>query len=123
MDVITAADRASYLRDPSLETDASLIQVVDLVNALLTEKWATPVTPAPVEVTLLALSIGARAWINNPALANVESTSVSVDDGATTERYRSGGRAGVYLTSDEVALLNGERRTRSVRLVAYGETS
>lgn len=121
MDIITAAELASWLRDPSLEDDESLIQIVELTNDLITELWTDPEEPVPVRVKMLALSVAARAWVNNPATSNVESTSVRVDDGATTDRYRSPARSGIYLTADEAALLNGEPRTRSVRLVAYGE--
>lgn len=121
MDIISAADLASWLRDTSLATNDSLEQIVGLTNDLITEEWVDPVDPIPVRVTTLALTIGARAWVNNPATSNVESTSVRVDDGATTDKYRSPSRMGVYITSDEVASLNGERRTRSVRLVAYGD--
>lgn len=121
MDIITAAELASWLRDPSLATDDSLEQIVELTNDLITEEWVDPVDPIPVRVKTLALTIGARAWVNDPSTSNVESTSVRVDDGSTTDRFRSPSRAGVYITSDEVASLNGERRTRSVRLVAYGE--
>lgn len=121
VDIIIPDDLASYLRDDSLAEDSSLGQIVDLVNALITEAWADPEDPVPARVTLLALSIGARAWVNSPATINISSSSVSVDDGTATDRYREPSRAGVYLTSDEVALLNGQRRTRSVRLVAYGQ--
>jgi hypothetical protein len=121
MEIITAAELASWLRNSALEDDPSLIQIVELTNDLITEKWVDPEDPVPVEVKLLALSIAARAWANNPSASNVESTSVRIDDGATTNRFRSASRGGVYLTSDEVALLNGEPRQRSIRLVAYGE--
>lgn len=121
-EVISAADLAAWLRDPSLESDASLVQIVDLTNALLTDEWTDPVDPVPARITMLALSVAARAWVNNPAMANVASRSVSVDDAATgTTRFRQADRFGVYLTADELALLNGEQRTRSVRLVMYGE--
>jgi hypothetical protein len=121
VDIIVAEELASWLRDSSLVDDASLEQIVDLVNNLIAEAWVTPEDPVPARVTLLALSIGARAWVNSPAMSNLSSTSVTVDDGSTTEKYREPSRVGVYLTADEVALLNGERRARSVRLVAYGE--
>ena len=119
-DIITA-DLAAWLRDPSLEDDASLVQIVELTNEVINDAWTNPVDPAPVHVKMLALSIAARAWVNSPAQANLESTSVSIDDGSTTRRYRAPSRLGVYLTADEVATLNGEARTRSVRLVMYGE--
>lgn len=119
--IITAADLAAWLRDASLETDASLIQIVGLTNDLITELWDDPVEPVPVNIKMLGLSVAARAWVNSPAQSNVESTSVRIDDGGTTHRFRAPARLGVYLTADETALLNGEQRTRSVRLVMYGE--
>lgn len=121
MEIITAEDLASWLRDESLIGNTSIEQIVDLTNSLLTEEWVDVNVPVPVRVRMLGLSVAARAWVNNPATANLESTSVSVDDGATTRRYRSPSRLGVFLTSDEVALLNGEQRTRSVRLIVHGE--
>jgi hypothetical protein len=120
-DVLTAADLAAWLRDPALEENASLVQIMELVNELFVDEWTTPVDPAPARVRLLALSVGARAWVNSPSASNLESTSVSVDDGSTTKRFRSPARFGVYLTSDEVAALNGSHRSRSVRLISYGE--
>jgi hypothetical protein len=121
VEIITAADLASWLRNPALATDPSLTQIVGLTNDLITEKWTDPEDPPPVEVTLLALSVGARAWAYDPAASAVESRSVRIDDGATTDRFRSPSHGGVYLTSDEVAALNGESRQRSIRLVTYGE--
>ena len=47
MDVITAADLASYLRDPSLEDD--LAQIVALTNGLIAEEWSSPGRPRPGE--------------------------------------------------------------------------
>lgn len=120
--IITAADLASWLRDPSLETDASLVQIVTLTNDLVTEEWATPVTPVPTKITLLALGVAARAWVNDPSKANLESLTRGLDDATRTERYRSSAADGtVYLTGDELAILQGKRSPRSVRLVAYGE--
>lgn len=125
MDVISAADLASYLRDSSLASNASLQQIVTWTNALVTEEWATPVTPVPTKITLLALNVAARAWVNDPSRANVESVSRSLDDASRTERYRStANQAGaVYLTEAEQAILAGRTYRRSVRLVTYGETS
>jgi hypothetical protein len=118
--IITTTDLASWLRDSTLQGDESLLQIVDLTNDLITEAWTDPTTPTPVRVTMLALSVAARAWVNSPVTANLESTSVSVDDGSTTRRFRNPSRVGVYLTDDETALLNGEQRTRSVRLIKDG---
>jgi hypothetical protein len=122
VDVITTAELASWLRDPALEDNPSLEQIVDLVNELVNEEWASPADPVPARIRLLALSVGARAWVNDPSKTNLESLSRQLDDAARTERYRASAvNAGVYLTGDELAILHGKRRSRSVRLVAYGE--
>lgn len=122
MEIINAAELASYLRDDSLATDTSLIQIVGFTNALVTEEWTTPATPVPVKIKLLTLNVAARAWVNDPARSNVESFSRTLDDASHTERYRVSSESGsVYLTEAEESVLNGRARKRSVRLVAYGE--
>lgn len=122
MDIITAADLASWLRDASLATNDSLEQIVDLTNELVTEEWANPIDPVPARITLLTLGVAARAWVNDPSRAHVESVTRSLDDASRTERYRTSSSSGtVYLTDDELAVLQGKRPPRSVRLVAYGE--
>ena len=122
MDVITAGDLASWLRDPSLATDESLLQIVALTNELVTEEWAAPTDPTPTRIHLLALNVAARAWGRNPATAHLESVTRSIDDSSRTERYRSSTADGsVFLTDSELALLQGRRPARSVRLVTYGE--
>lgn len=122
MDIITAGDLASWLRDPDLATNESLLQVVDLTNELVNEEWATPASPVPTRIRLLALNVAARAWGHNPATAHLESVTRSIDDASRTERYRSSTADGsVYLTDSELALLHGRRPTRSIRLVSYGE--
>lgn len=122
MDIITADDLASWLRDPSLSTDPSLIQIVGLTNDLVSEEWANPDDPAPTRIRLLTLGVAARAWVNDPSKANLESITRAVDDASRTERYRTAGNGGtVYLTGDELAVLQGKPQARSVRLVAYGD--
>lgn len=124
MEIITAAELASYLRDDALATDASLIQVVTLTNDLVTEEWASATTPVPVKIKLLALNVAARGWTYNPATANLESLSRTLDDASRTERYRTSGENGsVFLTEAEEAVLNGRARRRSVRLTIYGDGS
>lgn len=121
-DIITPDDLASWLRDDSLASNASLIQIVELTNELLDEEWASPVEPIPAKIRLLALRVAARGWRNNPATANLESITRTLDDASRTERYRtSPSSEGVFLTNDELAVLHGKRPPRSVRLVAYGE--
>lgn len=124
MNVITEDDLASYLRDPSLSDNASLIQIVEWVNELVTEEWSDPADPVPARIMLLALNVAARAWVNDPSRANVESVSRTIDDGSRTERYRTSITQGsiVYLTDDERAMLNGRTVRRSVRLITYGES-
>ena len=124
MDVITAADLASYLRDDSLAANTSLQKIVTWTNALVTEEWATPVTPIPTKITLLALNVAARAWVNDPSKANIESESRALDDAQRSVKYRLGANGGtVYLNEAELAILAGRTYRRSVRLVTYGETS
>lgn len=122
MDVITAGDLASWLRDPSLEANESLIQVVDLTNELVAEEWSDPVDPAPARIRLLTLGVASRAWVNDPSKANLESLTRALDDASRTERYRASANDGtVYLTSDELAILHGKRAVHSVRLTIYGQ--
>ena len=121
MEIIAAAELASYLRDDDLATNTSLIQIVGLTNDLLTEEWTTPADPIPVKITLLALNVAARGWSYNPATANLESVSRSLDDASRTERYRTSSESGsIFLTEAEEALLNGRKQRRSVRLTIYG---
>lgn len=121
VDIITAAELASYLRDDSLAGNASLEQIVELTNDLLTEEWTTPVDPIPVKIKLLALNVAARAWVYDPSKSNLESFTRALDDASRTERYRASSTNGsIYLTEEEEAILNGRKRNRSVRLTIYG---
>lgn len=123
MEIISAEDLALRFRDSSLADDESFAQVVDLTNELLTEEWTDdPVSPAPIKIRLLALGVAERAWTHDPATANIESITRSADDASRTERYRSSGsNSNIFLTDAELAVLQGRRLTRSVRLVSYGE--
>lgn len=122
MEIISADDLALRFRDSSLADNDSFTQVVDLTNELLTEEWADPVTPVPVKIRLLAFGVAERAWTHDPTTANIESITRSADDASRTERYRSSGaNSNIFLTDSELALLQGRRLTRSVRLVSYGE--
>lgn len=123
MDIISADELALRFRNPDLADDESFVQVVDLTNELLTEEWTdNPTDPAPIKVKLLAFGVAERAWTHDPTTANIESVTRSVDDASRTERYRSSGsNSNIYLTDAELALLQGRRLTRSVRLVSYGE--
>lgn len=122
MEIITAAELASYLRDDALAADTSLIQIVGLTNDLVTEEWTGATTPVPVKIKLLALNVAARGWTYNPATANLESLSRTLDDASRTERYRTSSENGsVFLTEAEEAILNGRKRHRSIRLTIYGD--
>lgn len=123
MDVITADELALRFRDEALVNDDSFKQIVELTNALVTEAWTdSPTTPAPIKIRLLAFGVAERAWTHNPSTANVESVTRSIDDASRTERYRSSGsNSNIFLTDAELALLQGRRLTRSVRLVSCGE--
>jgi hypothetical protein len=124
MEIITAAELASYLRDDSLATDTSLVQIVGWTNDLVTEEWTAATTPVPVKIKLLALNVAARGWAYNPATANLESLSRTLDDASRTERYRTSSESGsIYLTEGEEATLNGRKRRRSIRLTIYGDGS
>lgn len=120
--IITAAELASYLRDDTLVSNTSLVQIVTLTNGLVTEEWTTPVDPVPLKIKLLTLNVAARAWVNDPSKSHLESYSRSLDDASRTEKYRASSENGsVYLTETEEALLNGRSRNNSVRLTIYGQ--
>lgn len=122
MAIILASDLASYLRDDSLAPQ--LEQIVALTNQLVEEEWSNPVDPVPARITLLTLSVAARAWVHDPSKAHLESLQRSIDDGSRTEKYRSAGNQGsVYLTPDEAALLHGSARVRSIRLIKPGDVA
>lgn len=122
MEIISAGDLALRFRDAALEDEESFAQVVDLTNELITEEWTDPTTPPPVRIRLLAFGVAERAWTHDPSTSNIESVTRSIDDASRTERYRSSGsNSNIYLTDAELALLQGRRLTRSVRLVSYGE--
>lgn len=124
MEIITAAELASYLRDDSLATDPALVQIVSWTNDLVTEEWTASASPVPVKIKLLTLNVAARGWTYNPATANLESLSRTLDDASRTERYRTSSESGsIYLTETEEATLNGRKRRRSIRLTIYGDGS
>lgn len=123
VDIISAAELASYLRNDDLATNASLEQIVEFTNELVTEEWVDPIDPVPVKVKLLTLNVAARAWVYDPSRSHIESYSRSLDDASRTERYRSSSdHQGVYLTDSEIATLNGRARSNSLRLTIYGQT-
>lgn len=124
MSVITAAELASYLRNPDLVSDPSFVQIVSLTNDLIDEAWAAPAYPVPVRITLLGLDVAARAWSFDPTTAHLESYTRTLDDASRTERFRTKGDGGrVYLTAAEASLLRGAPAVRSVRLVRPGDVT
>ena len=125
MEIITYAELASYLGDPTLETNTRLILITDLTNGLVNEKWITPVDPIPFSVKLIALTVASRAWRNDASKAALQSVTRSVDDASRTERYAvsasDASEAGVFLTASELAQLRPTRkRVRSIRLRVPG---
>lgn len=117
--IIAATDLASYLRNPSLAEEEALQQIVTLTNGLVGEVVGD-LEPVPVRVQAIALEVGARAW------RNPEGYSSETIDDYTYRRDADTRRAGVYLTDSERAELQGivgGRAVRSVRLVAYPESS
>lgn len=127
MELITTEDLAAYLKDDSVTTDARANLVVRLTNDLITEKWLSPVDPAPASVLILAYAVASRARTNTPGRGPLQSITRSFDDSSRTERFAvPGGEASghdVYLTEDELALLNGgtkRRRVGSIKLAVPG---
>lgn len=129
--VITDAELAAWL---SLDTlDAKGTQVLGLTNGLIEEEWISPVNPVPTSVKLMALEVAARGYHYEPGKGAVESITRSFDDSSRTVRYRAteaeaaGTRGrGIYLTSDDLAVLNGSahrtKRVGSIRTVVPGFT-
>lgn len=110
MDIIDIDDLSADL-DSDLSGNARAASIVARTNALITQEWNNPVTPAPASVFELALAVAHRALASVPGRGAVESITRSFDDSARTERFSTpggdaSGRA-VYLNDDELAQLNG----------------
>lgn len=127
MDIITTDDLAAYLDVEPATTDGGRGRlVVALTNALITEQWVAPVDPAPASVQLIAYAVAARAWAANPGQGPIESITRSFDDSSRTERFAvpagDPNGHGVYLTGDELAILNPVivKRAKSIRLSVPG---
>lgn len=112
-EVITAPELTGYLGSLVQVDTEQLGVIVELTNGLVMEKWANPVSDPqliPPSVKALALEVAARPC-RNPRGAS--SVTKSVDDASKTERLPDrAARAGVFLTSDELALLGGVKRRR-----------
>lgn len=115
---LTAADLASYLGVPE---SATLERIVTMTNALITDEWLNPTDPIPASVTSLAWTVAIRAGANPKGLT---SWTRSWDDISRTERMEGSRLAGVYLTDDELAALNGGsatiRKAKSIQMRVPG---
>lgn len=124
MIVVDTEEVANWLDRPDLRSSQRLALIVDTVNGLLEEKWKTPVSPAPPSVRILALTMAARALTSTPGQAPLQSITKSADDVSRTERYAisdaTASGYGVYITEDELLVLNPQASTRgrvgSIRL-------
>lgn len=108
VNVITATELASYL---SVDVTPALTLVVELTNGVITEAWDEDnvVDPVPARVRALAFDVAARAAANPK---NLTSWTLSWDDINRTERVEGQSRRfGVYLTDEEIAVLNGDPGT------------
>ena len=100
--IITDAELASYL---GVEVTPQVTSFATLAGDLVEEAWAEPVSPAPVWVRTLALTVAARAIANPKGLT---SWTRSFDDVSRTERMEGGSEQfGLYLTDAERAQLAG----------------
>lgn len=118
MDIIVIDDLATDLDDDALQSDARAQRIVERTNALVTEKWLNPVSPPPASVVELALAVAGRAVRSTPGRGPLASITRSFDDSSRTERFavpggQTSGHA-VYLTDDELAILNGGKTRRAV---------
>jgi hypothetical protein len=127
VDIIDIDDLATDLEDEALTTNQRALNVVARTNALITEKWLSPVTPVPASVVELALAVAERALASTPGRGPLESLTRTFDDMTKTERFAvPGGQASghaVYLTDDELGILNGgttRRRIGSIKLSVPG---
>lgn len=115
---VTSADLASALDQ---DDSAHLQRIVQMTNSLIDEEWVDPVNPIPARVTNIAWQVAYRAGVNPKGLS---SWTRSWDDISKTERMEASQRAGVYLTDEELAALNGitrtVRRAGSIRLRVPG---
>lgn len=115
---LTGSELASYLDKP--ESNA-LTRIANLVNGLIDDEWANPVDPVPARVLTVAWNVATRAGANPKGLS---SFTKSWDDITNTERWEQASAAGVFLTDDELAKLNGAvvvtRRVKSVRMMIPG---
>lgn len=99
--IVNALKLASSLGDP--HTATSVAQVVGWTNALVTDEWLYPEAPVPPRIEILAYEVAKRA-LHNPK--GLESKTVTHDGTSRTERLpKDAQRAGVYLTSDELEIL------------------
>lgn len=110
IEIINAAELIAYPGAGAPSQDAADIWV-GLVNGLVTEAWANPVTPVPFKVKAIALEAAGRAARNPKALASWTRTT---DQTSRTERVSDKvlARIGVYLTPEERSELGGVKRRK-----------
>lgn len=126
MDIIDIDDLAADL-DSDLTGNTRALSIVARTNALITQEWTNPISPAPASVFELALAVAERALSNVPGRGAVESITRSFDDSSRTERFSTPGGdmsgRSVYLTDAELAELNGgdiRGRVGSIKLGVPG---
>ena len=115
-EVITETDLVSYPGVVVPTNDATLPQVVDLVNGLITDIIGEDLTPIPTRAKTIALEAAARALRYSEGASSVER---SIDDWKKVVRYEGpDGRfqPGVYLTESEEAELRGMLATSDTRV-------
>lgn len=96
VEIITSTQLASYLRDPTLSGNESLILYVSLANGLVGEIVGADLAPIPARVTTITLEVAARAWRNPDGYA-----SETVQGEYTYRRDPQTRSAGVYVTDPE----------------------
>lgn len=122
---VTAADIATQL---GTEVTAALANLADLTNELVHEEWAakpdpfpTDVSDIPARVRTVAFNAALRVAANPKGLT---SWTRSWDDITRTERIEGARRLGLYLSDDELAMLNGTSPTtrvvKSIRMTYRG---
>lgn len=123
IEIITRDSLASYLRltdEQKATLAATLDNLVELTNELITEKWVSPIDPVPTSVKLLGLKVAARGYGFDPTAKQLQSITRSTDNTSRTERFVTGVNAAadayeqIFLTGAELRRLNPRRR-RTIR--------
>lgn len=96
------------------DVDSGLLDnLVDGANDLVGEAWVAPVSPVPIWVRNIAISVALRGLHNPKGLAML---SRQIDDAKRTEGYADSwaGVVGLHLTDQERMMLGGTVTTRRV---------